>query len=278
MGGSTYREMLSVQPSSLTSSNATTRARSSTQLYTTGLDSIHYLAPWFLTAAPANLMIYSLLPPQEQEAFGFMFWAYAASLTGCLLFLFYLGASALFFRNHTRVTISKADIEAERRGASRVLAVDSYAWDGRNWSNKDGFELARRALGSRVEDKQVEVLDISPQRVGEFDLVLFLGVLYHMRYPLLALERVASVTKEQLILETHVDLLGCGSAAMAFYPGKQLDGDSTNWWGPNTRAMEAMLKTVGFRRIELVTPPSLLRRLTHLVGRGHPRAVYHAWK
>ena len=168
--------------------------------------------------------------------------------------------------------------EAERRGASRVLAVDSYAWDGRNWSNKDGFELARRALGSRVEDKQVEVLDISPQRVGEFDLVLFLGVLYHMRYPLLALERVASVTKEQLILETHVDLLGCGSAAMAFYPGKQLDGDSTNWWGPNTRAMEAMLKTVGFRRIELVTPPSLLRRLTHLVGRGHPRAVYHAWK
>ncbi len=42
---------------------------------------------------------------------------------------------------------------------------------------------------------------------ANFDLVLILGVLYHMRHPLLALERVASVTKDQLVLETHVDLL-----------------------------------------------------------------------
>src|SRR6185503_7724443 len=43
--------------------------------------------------------------------------------------------------------------EAERRGAARVLATDSFAWTGPNWSSKAGFELAREALGSRVEDR-----------------------------------------------------------------------------------------------------------------------------
>jgi len=77
--------------------------------------------------------------------------------------------------------------EAERRGARRVLATDSFQWDGGGWGTKRGFELARRALGSQIEDKTIDVLDISPEAVGTFDLVLFLGVLYHMRHPLLAL-------------------------------------------------------------------------------------------
>lgn len=92
--------------------------------------------------------------------------------------------------------------EAERRGARRVLATDSFCWDGGGWGTKKGFELARRTLGSRVEDKTIEVLDLSPDTVGVFDLVLFLGVLYHMKHPLFALERVASVTAGQLIMQT----------------------------------------------------------------------------
>jgi tRNA (mo5U34)-methyltransferase len=87
-----------------------------------------------------------------------------------------------------------------------VVAADYFAWQGENWSDKSGFELARRALNSGVEDVDIDVIDLGPDRVGTFDLVLFLGVLYHMRHPLLALERVASVTGDQLILETHVDL------------------------------------------------------------------------
>lgn len=186
--------------------------------------------------------------------------------------------------------------EAERRGAKRVLAVDTLAWDGQGWSTKQGFELARRALDSRVEDKRIDVLDLSPQTVGIFDLVLFLGVLYHMRYPLLALERVASVTGKQLILETHVDLTGIKRPAMAFYPGSELDGDASSWWGPNPAAVEAMLKTVGFREVHVVSQYSrrslaecLLRgfkklgRLKGLVGsvsqeRQFARMVFHAWK
>lgn len=70
--------------------------------------------------------------------------------------------------------------EAERRGAARVVAADWYSWRGVGWgteNGKAGFELARDALGSRVEDVEIDVMDLSPERVGTFDVVLFLGVL-----------------------------------------------------------------------------------------------------
>src|SRR5579885_955306 len=71
--------------------------------------------------------------------------------------------------------------EAERRGASRVMATDSFCWGGEGGGSKAGFELARRALKSKVQDMEIEVLDISPETVGTFDLVFLFGVLYHMR-------------------------------------------------------------------------------------------------
>ena len=187
--------------------------------------------------------------------------------------------------------------EAERRGAARVLATDSFAWSGRNWGSKAGFELAREALGSRVEDREVDVLDLDPADVGRFDVVLCLGVLYHMRHPLLALERVAAVTAGRLILETHVDMTWTRRPAAAFYPGHQLGLDPTNWWGPNPEAVAGMLEAVGFSRVELVTPDSTgyrvarsLRRLPPYLRaaarhRGTPpqhpsqgRAVFHAFR
>jgi tRNA (mo5U34)-methyltransferase len=161
--------------------------------------------------------------------------------------------------------------EAERRGARRVVATDSFAWRGDQ--GRAGFDLARRALGSRVEAVDVDVLDLSAQRMGTFDLVLFLGVLYHMRHPLLALERVADVCADQLIVETHVDMTATRRPAMAFYPSNELNIDPTNWWGPNPEAVVAMLKTVGFRRVEIVTPHSWPYRLTRIARRvpGHLR-------
>src|SRR5712671_3378036 len=87
--------------------------------------------------------------------------------------------------------------DAERRGAKRVLATDSYSWNGsHDWGDKRGFNLAREVMGSKVEDQDIDVLELSPERVGAFDIVLFLGVLYHMRHPMLSVERVASVTRE----------------------------------------------------------------------------------
>ena len=143
--------------------------------------------------------------------------------------------------------------EAERRGARRVLATDSFCWGGGGWGTKDGFDLARRALGSKVEDKWIQVLDLSPETVGVFDVVLFLGVLYHMKHPLLTLERVASVTARHLILQTQVDLIAIKRPAIAFYPTNELNADPTNWSGPNPAAVVAMLRDVGFDRIDIIS-------------------------
>lgn len=181
--------------------------------------------------------------------------------------------------------------EAERRGATRVLAVDSYCWSGAGWGTQAGFNLAREVFHSRVEDRRMEVLELSPDAIGTFDLVLFLGVLYHLRHPLLALEKVAAVTRGQLILETEVDLIHVRAPAMAFYPGTELNGDPTNWWAPNPRALCDMIRVAGFSRVEVVRPPRpgwvrILRSLREWARDGkrpwqewsRDRMVVHAWK
>jgi tRNA (mo5U34)-methyltransferase len=181
--------------------------------------------------------------------------------------------------------------EAERRGAARVVAVDSFTW---NRGRKEGFEFAREVLHSKVEDKTVEVLDVSPESVGVHDVVLFLGVLYHMQHPLLALERIASVTRELLILETVVDLTFLRRPAMAYYPGESLHQDRTNYWGPNVPLVRALLLELGFTRVELVSKMSFPVRLGKAVYDirrglvkpsgcleevfGRSRAAFHAWK
>src|SRR5436190_21117669 len=123
--------------------------------------------------------------------------------------------------------------QAERLGAASVLATDSFLWGGCPGTSKAAFDFAREVLSSKVESKYVDVLDHSPETVGVFDLVLFLGVLYHMRHPFLAIEKMASITRKLLILETHVDMLDHPRPAMAFYPSDELCGDTTNWCGPN---------------------------------------------
>lgn len=164
--------------------------------------------------------------------------------------------------------------EAEKRRASRVLAIDSFMWGGQGWGSKDGFNLARDALNSKVEDKEIDVLGISPETVGVFDLVFFIGVLYHMRHPLLALEKIASVTKEKLILETEVEMMDNKRPVTVFYPSSELDGDGSNWWVPNPAAVEAMLKTAGFQKIQRIS--TWAERKTDGIKRA--RMVFHAWK
>jgi|SRR5579859_1634696 len=167
--------------------------------------------------------------------------------------------------------------EAERRGAKRVLATDFFCWGGGGWGTKAGFDLARRALDSKVEDCRIDVLSLSPEKIGTFDLVFFLGVLYHMRHPLLSLEKVASVTSPggMVILETHVDLLEIKRPAVAFYPETELNNDGTNWFGPNPAAVEGMLKTAGFTKVIAHTPLPPAAYPEAIVQR---RMVFHAWK
>lgn len=178
--------------------------------------------------------------------------------------------------------------ESEKRGASRVLALDSFVWKASR-SKKAGFNLAREALNSKVEDVEMEVLDISPEKIGTFDLTLFLGVLYHIRHPLLALEKVFSVTKEMAIIETEVDMLDVDRPAIAFYPGKELEGDPTNWCGPNPQAVEAMLTVAGFSKVKLFFNTPISYRKSGIWKSSNQyiepeerikrsRMIFHAWR
>jgi len=151
--------------------------------------------------------------------------------------------------------------EAERRGASRVLALDSYVWDGKvPGKSKEGFLAARSILNSRVEDLNMDAFEVSPQKIGMWDVVLLAGVLYHVKHPWLLLEKAASVTKELLIVETFVDLRFLRRPAVALYPTDQIEkGHVENWCGPNPRAIKEMLRACGFRTVSIVNKTSLIR-------------------
>jgi len=185
--------------------------------------------------------------------------------------------------------------DAERRGAARVLATDHFCWSGDGWGTRAGFDLAHRVLGSRVEARDIDVHELSPATVGAFDVVLFLGVLYHLPDPLGALERVASVTRELLVLETMVDLTFMRQPALSFQRGRSQPPsqyrhwrrDPTTWFVPNEAAVVAMLEQAGFSRIERVYPAlRVAGPLVHLANAVLPwfnvqknfRAVFHAWK
>ena len=86
-----------------------------------------------------------------------------------------------------------------------------------------------------------------------------------MRHPLLALERMAGVTNELLVVETLIDMTFLRSPAAAFYPGKLLS-DDTNWWGPNRAALVGMLHSVGFER----AVPYPVKRFSAARVRGLP--------
>jgi len=145
--------------------------------------------------------------------------------------------------------------ECERRGAE-VVAIDG--------NPATGFGVARELLGSHAMFINMDVYDLTPESLGQFDLVLCLGVLYHLRHPMLGLERIHAVCRGQLILETQVcdhhfiDADGTPHELASFapqlanipiaqfYPGAELNRDSTSWWSPNVAALQSMLHSVGF--------------------------------
>ncbi|MFI4949902.1 MAG: class I SAM-dependent methyltransferase [Caulobacterales bacterium] len=169
--------------------------------------------------------------------------------------------------------------EAERRGAAEVLATDHFCWSGDGWGTKAGFDYAHGRLGSRVATRDCDVQQISPQTVGTFDVVLFLGVLYHVKDPMLCLEHAASVAGEVLVVETCTALDVLPWPVMRYYVGGELGGDPTNFWAPNRKCLEGMARDLGFTRIEMtghpVTRPHW--RAPELYWK-HNRVFMHAWR
>ena len=166
--------------------------------------------------------------------------------------------------------------QAERHRARRVLATDWLVWNGGWPTGNRGFQLCRTVLRSQVEDRTISVMDVAPDNVGVFDVVLFLGVLYHLKHPLMALEQLAKVTGRMMVLETHIDCTTVDGPAAAFYPGRELADDPTNWWGPNPQCVEAMLRAAGFRKVKKHTV-WIDKHGTWGRRPGQGRAIFHAW-
>lgn len=176
---------------------------------------------------------------------------------------------------------------AERLGAARVVALDSYMWawdrDAKRryaaeceakgvpqqhpdnvpqlWNfaelpGKRGFDLAHAALRSRVDALVCDATEIDVASIGQFDVVLYLGVLYHMQNPLDALKRLRGVTREVAVIETEaVAFRGFRDRPMCefFPPSRKLGGDPTNYWSPNAAALLGLCEAAGFSRVELMT-------------------------
>jgi tRNA (mo5U34)-methyltransferase len=154
---------------------------------------------------------------------------------------------------------------AKRRGAVRVLATDHYVWTSEHWRGREAFDLANSALGLNVEAKEIDVPQISPASVGYWDVVLFLGVLYHLPSPLEGLQVVAEVASDCLIVETHTDLIVHRTPALAYYLGTSLNNDGSNFFGPNPAFVIEALRECGFSTFD-----------TYM--NKHGRLTVHAWR
>jgi tRNA (mo5U34)-methyltransferase len=172
--------------------------------------------------------------------------------------------------------------ELERRGAAEVVAVDvadPHDWDwppdaraegpkrvveALGTEHARGFDVAREALGSRVERRDMTIYEIGPGTVGEFDVVVCGSLLLHLRDPLRALEAIRSVCRGSFLTAEEIRLsltLLHRRRALAELDGS---GEKVQWWVPNAAGHERMLFAAGFA-VERTTRPYAVR-----LGSSHP--------
>lgn len=149
--------------------------------------------------------------------------------------------------------------ELARRGA-QVLAIDHDD----HYLTQARWARGQLGLDDRIDFRQMDVYELADMNTT-FDLVFFMGVLYHLRYPLLALDLVAECVGGTLVLQTltlpgdeqhdappdlpfdqRERLRDPAWPKMAFIE-HHFAGDHTNWWVPSARAVEAMVRTTGLR-------------------------------
>ena len=168
-------------------------------------------------------------------------------------------------------------IEMKRRGAGRGVGIDA---DPRYLRQA---ELATRHAGAEVELREMSVYDVGA--LGErFDLVLFLGVFYHLRHPLLALDLIHEHVADELLLFQSLQRGAEEGPAPVFdrpfeetaifedraeprlqFVERRFAGDPTNWFIPNGPAVDAMLRSAGFAPVARPEPEV---RLCLRAGRG----------
>jgi len=208
---------------------------------------VHALAPWFHNI---NLKGVSTAPSHFLGDYPSIKWrrfadAIPSDLTGQSVLD--IGCNAGFY-----------SMEMKRRGAARVLGLDSK----KEYLRQARFAADVNALD--IEFRHMSVYDIGA--LGErFDVVLFLGVLYHLRHPLLALDLIHEHVASDLLLvqsmqrgsevveplQEDYDFWTTKPFGKPGYPKlhfveRRYADDWTNWWIPNRACMEAMLRSAGF--------------------------------
>jgi tRNA (mo5U34)-methyltransferase len=176
-------------------------------------------------------------------------------------------------------------IEMKRRGADRVVGID---WDER-YLNQARF--AADVSGVQIDFRRLSVYDVASLR-ERFDIVLFMGVIYHLRHPLLALDLLHEhVTRDLLVFQSmlrgsddvqplaedypfwETSLFDRPDYPRLHFVERNYSGDQTNWWIPNRAAAEAMLRSAGYQVIE--HPEAEVFVCRHVaVPDPEPRAAY----
>jgi tRNA (mo5U34)-methyltransferase len=156
--------------------------------------------------------------------------------------------------------------EALKRGAREVVAIDDFSdymgllkpEDRKAWQT---FDLCREAFDfpeERCRRIEMTVYDVSPSHLGTFDVVFFFGALYHLRHPLLALDRLAAICTGQIFVESAIlddysaykgglgPHYGRGDVVMEFYPNDEYGRNSTNWWCPTLECLMRLVYAAGF--------------------------------
>ena len=177
-------------------------------------------------------------------------------------------------------------MEMKRRGAARVVGIDSEDL----YLEQARFATALNDMRD-IEFHKMSVYDVAS--LGEkFDFVIFMGVLYHLRHPLLALDLLREHVVGDLLLfqsmlrgskdvdpvaadydfqeEEHFDRPGYPK--MHFIEHRYAH-DITNWWAPNRACAEAMLRSSGFDIVQQAEDEVFLCRRAEITD-GQPRAVY----
>ncbi len=173
--------------------------------------------------------------------------------------------------------------ELERRGAAEVVAVDVPDHEDWDWppdvraegparlaelagpEKGAGFEIAREALGSAAEKVAMTVYELSPERLGTFDVVVCGSLLLHLRDPLRALEAIRGVCSGTFLSSEQIDL-----GLSLSYPRRPVvrlngSGELSQWWIPNVAAHRRMVYAAGFRVVAARRPYS------DPFGPAHPR-------
>ena len=167
------------------------------------------------------------------------------------------------------------------------MATDHFCWSGEGWGSRDGFDFVHAKLNSRVEPVDVDVRNLDPATLGVFDLVLFLGVFYHLKDPYSGLEAAARMSKDQIVVETVTALAHEDIPAMRLFRPSELGGDPTNFWAPNIPALTLMLETFGFSRFKTIASPisethPLNKRFSYgkrrVSQQATHRTIIHAWR